>query len=526
MPDIVTKLNISKMRQLHPFKINYSKVKNLQMVEGKKLLNAAEVGKLSVIGGKIELQRFATEEVSRPAFPTNLRYLQTYSAVQFPKGKVLVLVNWDLYESVKTSINQYVMDLAYEGWYATVVKMKFGKPTDVRNFIKSKDISGVFMVGNITAAWYEIADDEFPCDLYYMDTNGVWGDPDGDGKFSTFTGNITPEIWVGRLWTPTLNGNDAALINDYFARNHKFRKGQFGCSNKALAYVDDDWTQFGDCAFDLMFPPSRVETITDPLTTDGDRYRAEINQHRAWAQVCSHSNPDVHTFKVGTTTEVVNASYLRDVNPPNAYFYNLFACSTARFTQPEYMGGWYIFDKAGNSTCNGLAAVGSTKSGSMLAFENFYKPMSSGKVIGEALLEWWKSLGTTHDDGERYWFYGLTLLGDPTLNWWSGVVPNLRDPFNNDVFDHYPRRMNFLWDTVSLPGSTVTYTIEIDAFHAIKSGQWAAESGKTYFISGNLSSNSYEHMFVGAQEGRWRVRARVDGINGPWSDWRYFRFTI
>jgi hypothetical protein len=56
-----------------------------------------------------------------------------------------------------------------------------------------------------------------------------------DGKFSEHPTNVEPEIWVGRLWTPSSSGNDAALINDFFQRNHLYQKGLFGASNKALA---------------------------------------------------------------------------------------------------------------------------------------------------------------------------------------------------------------------------------------------------------------------------------------------------
>ncbi len=69
---------------------------------------------------------------------------------------------------------------------------------------------------------------EFPCDLFYMDTNGTWADADGDGEIQCRYRRRDPEIWVGRIWTPTLNGNDAALINNYFDRNHFFRTGNSG----------------------------------------------------------------------------------------------------------------------------------------------------------------------------------------------------------------------------------------------------------------------------------------------------------
>jgi hypothetical protein len=527
MPNTIRSIDIRNVKQLRSFKIDYSKVRILDYVDKDNLLPQEFVQfKALVPPGP-----FVADEQPRPIFSTDLKHLQTYSSGSFPNGKVLVLVNYDLYASVKSSIDQYVQDLAYEGYFATAYKIKGGGPPDLRNFLKAKlPMAGTLMVGSLPVAWFEMADDfngvaEFPCDLYLMDLNGTWNDPDGDGKFSEHPSGVEPEIWVGRLWTPTSGGNDAVLINDYFKRNHLYRKGLFGSSDKALAYVDDDWTGFGDCALDSMFPAASIETITDPAMTDGDRYKAEIQQFRAWAQVCAHSSPSGHSFKVpGAPSEWVPNAYLCEVNPPNAFFYNLFACSNALFTQPDYMAGWYIFDKSGGSICNGLAAIGSTKTGSMLLFENFYGPMGSGKVIGDAYLAWWKALGTAHDLGMRQWYYGLTLLGDPTLNWWTGVVPMLRSPYDGDIYDHFPRLTTFQWDPVPISGST--YNVEVDAFGAKVAGKWAAEVNATWLLSGNVSGCIYEHLFVGAQRGRWRVRANAGARKCPWSDWRYFKYTV
>jgi len=98
--------------------------------------------------------------------------------------------------------------------------------------------------------------------------------------------------------------------------------------------------------------------------------------------------------------------------------------------------------------------------------------------------------------------------------------------YNGDTFDHFPRRTSFHWDSINLKGVSVTYNIEIDAFGAISAGKWAAEVGKTMFLSGALTDNNYEQLFVGAQTGRWRVRAKVGGLLCPWSDWSYFKFTV
>jgi hypothetical protein len=48
--------------------------------------------------------------------------------------QILVLVNYDLYASVKHSIDQYIQDLAYEGYFATAFRIKGGGPPDLRNF--------------------------------------------------------------------------------------------------------------------------------------------------------------------------------------------------------------------------------------------------------------------------------------------------------------------------------------------------------------------------------------------------------
>lgn len=523
--DLFSRINIDKVRKLRPLKIDYSRVRKLELIDknNRKPQTFNEYTRL------VPKKKLKATEKARPAFARDLVHLKDFSVQWYFPKKVLVLVNSTLLPSIQASINQYVADLAYEGLWAEVHAIAGGTPAEMRDFIKSRNPLGVVMIGSLPTAWFEMADDffgsaEFPCDLYYMDLTGTWNDPDGDGKFSEHPTNVAPEIWVGRIWTPTNNGNDAAMINDYFARNHAYRKGQFGYSNKALAFVEDDWIGFGDCAFDSMFLPANIEAITDPTATTGARYKAEVQQHRAWAQINAHSSPGGHSISAPGGGEWIPSAYLRDTNPPNAYFYNLFACSNALFTQADYMAGWYIFDKSGGSVCNGLVAVGSTKTGSMLLFENFYGPMGLGKNIGDAFVDWWKALGADHDLGERQWYYGMTILGDPTLNWWSGVVPQPRTPKTEDVFDHFPRLTHFNWDPIGLPG--VTYNIEIDAFGAISAGKWAAEVGATWFVSGALIDHNFEHMFVGAQKGRWRVRARVAGRTCPWSDWQYFKYTI
>lgn len=507
----------------------YSSVKNMEYQGSVQLQTFDDY--LGMLEGIIGL-RFKAEQKPRPEFPADEGYRNKKSKMHYPNGDLMVLVSASIYKAVSKSIDQYVLDVGRDGYWATIHVISGGKPKDIRDYFKKFRPVGALLVGAIAVPWFEMDDDfhdrhsEFPCDLYYMDTNAKWSDPDGDGKFSSVTGHVDPEIWIGRIFTPTKNGNDVDLINDYFARNHKFRLGQLGHARSALAYVDDDWQGFDDCEFDQMFPSSLITKYTNPEVTDADLYKSEVNTLRSWVQLCAHSSPHSHALHVPSQNgnEYIETEYFRDTNPPNAHFYNLFCCGPGKFTTDDYLAGWYIFDKSGGGTNLGLTAIASAKSGSMLFFADFYGPLGNGKVIGDAFVDWWKAQGPVHDDGERRWFYGLVLLGDPTLTWWKGAVPSLEQPQEEDVFDHWPRKMQLRWDPVNLPG--VTYTVEIDAFHAVNSGKWAEETNQSFLIYNNITTNTLDHSFVGMQRGRWRVRAKVDGKMCSWSPWSYFRFTV
>lgn len=99
---------------------------------------------------------------------------------------------------------------------------------------------------------------------------------------------------------------------------------------------------------------------------------------------------------------------IQSLDPP-ALFYNLFACSGGRFTDENYLSGSYVFN-----TSFGLVSLASSKSGSMLNFQDFSLPLSKGKTIGESFLDWFNTQAP-FVQWEKEWFYGMTLCGDPTL---------------------------------------------------------------------------------------------------------------
>jgi len=99
---------------------------------------------------------------------------------------------------------------------------------------------------------------------------------------------------------------------------------------------------------------------------------------------------------------------IQEYDPP-VLFYNLFACGPGRFTDDNYLAGAYIFN-----TTYGLITVASAKSGSMLYFDDFTRPLSENKSIGQAYREWFDSQAP-FELWEQEWYYGMVLCGDPTL---------------------------------------------------------------------------------------------------------------
>jgi len=125
---------------------------------------------------------------------------------------------------------------------------------------------GALFVGELPVAWYELDGEEFPADIYFMDLNGTWQDSDRDGLFDGHSGDLNLEIWVGRLHARPLTWDDEVrLVRRYFAKNHLYRSGQLALPDRALAYVDDDWSGFGDCDLSQLY--ASVTTVTQGNTT-------------------------------------------------------------------------------------------------------------------------------------------------------------------------------------------------------------------------------------------------------------------
>ncbi|UCD95076.1 MAG: putative Ig domain-containing protein, partial [Candidatus Zixiibacteriota bacterium] len=370
-----------------------------------------------------------------PVGPFTISLAESHRTPLSKDGSTLfyVIVNASLFPSITSSISQYVTDLNNDGYDVEVHATLGGTPQDLKAFLQSgysSGMAGCILIGDLPVPWYETtcwdSYDAFPVDLYYMDLDGTWEDADENGLFDSHFGDKTPEIYVGRLTASpmTLGGADeVSLVEHYFYKNHNYRTGQDLLMNRALVYVDDDWIPWAYTWSDNVGLAYNTRTlVSEGATTVDLDYEIRLAWNYESVLLCAHSSPSCHFFKIGEdwTGGTTCNDEVKDIDPV-AHFYNLFACSNARYVEYDYMAGWYIFCES-----HGVASLGSTKTGSMLSFEYFYGPFGAGKTIGESFADWFTSVGAYGFPQEDLcWFYGMTLCGDPTLKHLESEPPHV-----------------------------------------------------------------------------------------------------
>lgn len=100
-------------------------------------------------------------------------------------GKILLIVNSGIKESIQSSLDQYISDLEAEEYTVTVSTISGGTREDLRTYLQSElsgNLVGCVLIGDLPVPWFEIDSSEFPCDLFYMDLDGTWIDEDTKRK--------------------------------------------------------------------------------------------------------------------------------------------------------------------------------------------------------------------------------------------------------------------------------------------------------------------------------------------------------
>ncbi len=244
-----------------------------------------------------------------------------------------------------------------------------------------------------------------------MDLDGIFEDQDGDCVYDAHTGSIEPDIWMGRLTASQLTYNDSnevSLMRNSFDKNHDYRHGRKSLAERALVFVNLDHEDFYSS---VSLAYENIVNIQGMENTCRDEYLEQLQDEYELIQVCSHGTTLRHDFlRADESLCSVNFSDIVD-SDPKTFFAIIYGCTTCKYTVNNNLGNWYVF-----TPTYGLAALGSTKSGSQLQYWDFYSSFGQGKTIGESLKDWFSAqMENGFSDQERCCFGGMTLLGDPTL---------------------------------------------------------------------------------------------------------------
>jgi len=324
---------------------------------------------------------------------------------------LLVIVNSSIRPAIQEALDQYEHDVkGIEGHDVIMVDHVSGAPPDLKALIlgyytslsSSHPLIGCLFVGDLPIPWFGDPANKSPIDMYYMDLQGDWEDTDGDGIFDQLPLDPDPLIWIGRLVASPIDGVETDLLKNYFDIIHRYRIGQLDNTERAMAYVDDDWIPKGD--YGLSSAYQNVTVINDVTTTNADDYVNRLNENYEFIHVAVHSTPFCHTFKQDHNWNgSVSNTRILNLNPQPA-FYCLDACQSARYTENNYIGGCYIFSRG-----HGLAVIGETKNANSMEGPNeFYSLFGDGLSLGESFIKWLKN-------GRVNYHLDRTILGDPTL---------------------------------------------------------------------------------------------------------------
>jgi len=337
---------------------------------------------------------------------------------------VHIYVNSTIYNSLSSEIEQYKQDVIAQGYTVNVINWSNNNVTALRNNLINETtqplgLAGAVLIGDLPSAIMQYYDSfwslwrTYPIDLYLTDLDGEWVDIDiADGLFDAHnngTGDIFPEIWIGRICPESLNNTDhLTAYQNYFARNHAYRVGQLTRPHSQLVYIDDDWAAWTSEWLGDMTAYSNLTCVSLPTTTTtAADYKNRLTHIYEFVHVFVHSWPYEHLFGSGGYGAEGKVNYTDILNiDTKALFYNLFACSATNFEYRTNLGTQYLFSN------NTLTVVGSSKIGGMTMNSYFYTPLSQGKTFGEAMRLWyWNPLHGPSDPDSM----GMTLLGDPLL---------------------------------------------------------------------------------------------------------------
>lgn len=403
--------------------------------------------------------------------------------------KVLIIVDSTLYSELTFEINRYAYDIHYV-YGCNVIMERVDSETcqDIKSLITNyqNNLDGCVFIGDIIPAIYRTNDlcyynwlASWPCDLYYMDLTGTWIDGNHDNYFDDYTGDMTPEIFVGRISTSNMGNiiGEEEGMRLYLNKNHKYWIGHRHINKKhGLSYTNRPWvpnpidTPYMASVFNNsinnLYGNDNYEAINareNPAIFGKTDYLHRLNNEKyEFIQLASHSTPTHHVqFKGASISGYEIAS-----NENKSLGYNLFCCSACCWTNATSSNAFLAGDYIYSPNSDGLCVVGSTKAGSMYPFANFYISLGQGKTIGQSLVNWWStySMPTYTQQEILCWNFGLTIIGDPLVNFFHCTNSTCQDQLTLTSYDSSNTPLSYYLTSEKItvaPPATGSFTIPV-----------------------------------------------------------------
>jgi len=328
---------------------------------------------------------------------------------------VVVVINSSIYSSLQSSLNQYKADLEKEGYVVKFHPVGEGTPEDLRSYLQgelSNNLVGALLIGDLSLPWFLHGEGEserkFPIDLFYMDLNGSWFDTDNDGIYDQHengSGDILPEIWVGRLIPPEGFGELIDLLNNYFRKNHAYRMGELTLPQRALAYFafpNYPWVNTLSSIYNGNV------TVVLPEQSSAKDYLNKLSQGYQFVNMLAHGG---HCFDIPEWS-CFSPDELYQIDP-KVFFYDIIGCGACDYTHPyQYIGGTCVFTPS-----YGLAVLGAlTETGGLGFSERLYSFFAANNTLGDSYKEFLANeILTENFTCNRSSMGETVLLGDPTL---------------------------------------------------------------------------------------------------------------
>lgn len=375
--------------------------------------------------------------------------------------KVLIIVDSTLYSELTFEINRYAYDVHYV-YGCNVIMERVNSETclDIKGLIVNyqNNLDGCVFIGDIVPAFYETDKDyanpnsydsiNWPCDMYYMDLSGTWTDTNNNNIFDTYNGDKRPEIFVGRISTSNMGNliGEIEGMRSYLKKNHGYWIGHRHINKKyALSYTNRDWVDPDQPVITDIFKHSinalygynydhMDEYANHEIFGKIDYMQRLQNERYEFIQLASHSNFDHHEkFGAANNTIWGNEIFFNGIK---ALGFNLFCCSACRWTSASQSNAFLAGDYIYSPNSDGLCVVGSTKVGGMYPFADFYSSLGQGKTMGQALVYWWQNRTPySNNNVEICWNFGLTIIGDPLVNYYHCTNATCMDQITLSSYD-------------------------------------------------------------------------------------------